>query len=161
MDDTTPAKMVEIEMERLSLSREVAISFLTLGFEASLRAEGPDEESIWRKFGELLLREGKKRTPWLTEYSVSCYRKNLPGWILLNDQALEQGQDPVTVMSVAECVTMGLARDRIALVAASKAGKSIEEIVELSYQRDEAKPEGELYAEFLANFGSARAKAAQ
>lgn len=151
--EPTPAKMIEAEMEKSGVGREAAIQMILKAFEATLRADGPDEASIKRKLGELFIQSGKERAGWLTEYSAAAYRKKLPGWIRINDEALERGQDPVTVMSVKDGVTMGLAKDRIALVGASKQGKSIDEIVELSYEMDAKKSTEELYAEFLANFG--------
>ncbi|AXH66255.1 hypothetical protein SEA_SATIS_94 [Streptomyces phage Satis] len=152
MNDMNPAKLIEKTMEEAGVSREAVIQMMLTSFEAALRADGPDEKSIQRKLGELFLKAGKARAPWLGEFAISGYRKNLPGWIKLNDEALERGQDPVTVMSFKEEVSMSRAKERIEIVRAHKEGKTLDQLLELSYQQDEAKTDEELYAEMLVDF---------
>lgn len=148
----TPAKMIEETMEKAGVGREAVIQMVLVSTEAALRADGPDEKSIQRKLGELFLKAGRARAPWIGEFALSGYRKNMPNWIKINDEALERGQDPVTVMSLKEDVSMARAKDRIELVRASKEGSTIEQILKLSYQQDDAKTDEELYAEMLADF---------
>lgn len=152
MDEMNPAKLIEKTMEEAGVSREAVIQMMLASFEAALRADGPDEKSIQRKLGELFLKAGKERAPWLGEFAISGYRKNLPAWTKLNDEALENGQDPVTVMSFKEGVSMSRAKDRIEIVRASKEGKTLEQLLEMSYEQDEGKTDEELYAELLKEF---------
>lgn len=148
--EMTPAKMIEQEMERSGVSREAAIQMMLLGFEATLRADGPSEKDMKIKLGELSSREGDKRSPFMVEYLAASFRKNLPGWIKTADEALERGQDPATVLSISEKITMVRAIDRMKLVNASKEGKTIEQIVELSLDLDDAMTPEQKRIELLA-----------
>lgn len=156
MNEMNPAKLIEQEMEKSGVSRESAIEMALLGFEAALRAEGPSEKDLNIKLGELLIREGEKRSPMMVDYMTSRYRKEMPGWIKINDEALEQGQDPATAMSISEKISMVSAADHIKLVAAFKAGKAIEEIVTLSFDLDDEKSPEEKRAEVLKMFGDVK-----
>jgi hypothetical protein len=147
-----PAKLIEKTMEEEGVSREAVIQVMLVSFEAALRADGPDDKSIQRKLGELFLKASRERAEWLGEFAMSSYRKHLPAWTKLNDEALERDQDPITVMSFKEDVSMGRAKDRIEIVRASKEGKTLEQVLELSYEQDAAKTDEELYAELLKGF---------
>lgn len=148
----TPAKLVEQEMERNGVSRESAIQMILLGTEANLRADGPDERSAGIKVGELLIKVSKERPAWLSEYMAAGMRKDIPGWIKINDEALERGQDPVTVLSIKESISMSRAEERIKTALASKEGKSMDQLVELSYDMGDAKSPEARQADMLEMF---------
>lgn len=148
-DIQSPAKLIEHYMETFSVSRETAIQVALLGTEATLRADGPDQESITRKLGELIVKASKTRPDWMGEVMASQIRKDLPAWIRVNDEAMERGQDAVTVLSVTESISMDQASEKIKLARASKEGRSVDQLVEMSYEISEAKPDEERHLVFL------------
>ena len=142
----TPDDMLRQSMKQFGIDRETAISLAVKGFEAALRVEGQvTEEKVDRKLAELFVAESRNRSPWFVTLMQAHYRKNLPAWEKLHDDAVERGQDPATKMSITESVIMEMAQERVELVKLAKQGKSIEEITEAAFAFDDARPDGELY----------------
>lgn len=142
----TPDEMLKHAMNEYGIGRETAIALMTKSFEAALRVEGEvTETKVDRKLAEMLVTEGKNRAPWFVSFMQAHFRKRLPAWTKLNDEALERGQDPATKMSVTENIIMEMAQDRILLVQLAKEGKTIEEITEASFVRDDERTPEEAY----------------
>lgn len=147
MDAQTPDQMVKQTMGQYGIERETAIMLATKTFEAALRLEGePTEKAIDRKIAELFVKEADRRTPWFVNLMEAHYRKNLPKWTKLNDEALELGQDPATRISVTENVLMEVAGERVKLVQLAKQGSTIEEITEVAFTFDDERSTEERYA---------------
>lgn len=142
----TPDDMLRHAMKHFGVGRETAIAFLTKGFEAALRVEGDvTDEKIDRKLAEMMVTEGRRRTPWLVNLMQAHYRKNLPAWEKVYDAALEEGQDPATRMSISQNVIMEMATERVGLIRMAKEGKSVEEITEAAFSADDKRSDGEIY----------------
>jgi hypothetical protein len=146
----TPDQMLRHAMKEYGIGRETAIMLVTKSFEATLRVEGDlTDEKVNRKIAEMLVGEGKRRTPWFVSFMEAHYRRHLPKWTRINDEALERGQDAATRMSVSENVVMDIAEERIKLVQLAKQGKSIEEITETAFSFDDGRSVEELYSLLL------------
>lgn len=142
----TPDAMLRKSMEQFGINRETAIALAVKGFEAALRIEGPiTEQKVDQKLAELLLMESRSRSPWFVGLMEAYYRKRLPAWEKLYDDALERGQDPATKMSVTESVIMEMAQERVELVKLAKQGKSIEEITEAAFVFDDSRSDADSY----------------
>lgn len=142
----TPDSMLRKSMQEFGIDRETAIALAVKGFEAALRVDGQiTEQKVDRKLSELLLAESRGRSPWFVSLMQAYYRKRLPGWEKLYDDALERGQDPATKMSVTESVVMEMAQERVELVRLAKQGKSIEEITEAAFVFDDSRSDADSY----------------
>lgn len=142
----TPDAMLRKSMEQFGINRETAIALAVKGFEAALRIEGPiTEQKVDQKLAELLLMESRSRSPWFVGLMEAYYRKRLPAWEKLYDDALERGQDPATKMSVTESVIMEMAQERVELVKLAKQGKSIEEVTEAAFVFDDSRSDIDNY----------------
>lgn len=141
----SPEAMLQQLMQEFSVEREVAIMLAVRAMEASLRVEGEFSDSkVNQKMAWLLVADSKNRTPWFVSFMQAHYRKNLPAWIKLNDEAIERGQDPVTKFSVTQDVIMALAEERVKLARLAKEGKSIEEVTEAAFAFDDQRSDEEL-----------------
>lgn len=142
----TPDSLLRESMEAFGIDRETAIALAVKGFEATLRIEGAiTEQKVDRKLAELLLAESRNRSPWFVSLMQAYYRKKLPAWEKLYDDALERGQDPATKMSVTEAVIMEMAQERVELVKLAKQGKSIEEVTEAAFVFDDSRSDIDNY----------------
>lgn len=150
----TPYQMLKHTMDECGVDRETAIAFLVKSFEATLRVTGDlTEEKVSRKLAELFVADGKNRTPWFVRFMQAYYRKNLPAWEKLYDDAMERGQDPATKISVTENVIMESAMERVELIKLAKQGSSIEEITEAAFAFDDQRSDSELYALIAKQLG--------
>jgi len=142
----TPDDMLRHAMKHFGVDRETAIAFTLKSFEAALRIEGDmTEEKVDLKLAEMMVAEGRRRTPWLVSLMQAHYRKNLPAWERIYDAALEQGQDPATRMSISQNIIMEMATERVDLIRMAKEGKSIEEITEAAFSAADKRSDGEIY----------------
>lgn len=142
----SPDELLRNSMKQFGIDRETAIALAMKGFEAALRIEGQvTEAKIDRKLAEILFSDGKARAPWIVNLMQAHYRKNLPAWEKLYDEAVERGQDPATKISVTENIMMEVARERAELVKLAKQGKTIEQITEASFVFDDNRTDAETY----------------
>ncbi len=146
----SPQVMLDEIMGQFGVDRETAIMFAVRLTEATFRVEGEfSEKKVQQKVADMLLSDSRNRTPWFVTFTQAYYRKNLPAWIKLVDEATERGQDPVTKLSITDNIIMEQAAERVKLVQLSKEGKSIEEVTEASLGFDDDRSDEELY-ELLA-----------
>lgn len=146
-----PKELIEQTMKLHGVSKEVAIYAAVKGFEATLRANSMEEEVIGRETAKLLIADTRARHPLAIELLEATYRKHLPEWIRIHDEAMEKGRDAATAMSIVTNCSMRTAESRIRRVREAKDGKSIEQIAQLSLAEDEGKTDEELFAEYVEN----------
>lgn len=141
----SPQAMIEMFMDQLCVDRETAVMFATRTAEATFRVEGEfTEERVQEKLMDLLVSDSRNRTPWFVTLSQGYYRKNLPAWTKLVNEAIERDQDPATKLSITDNVIMEQAAERVKLVMLSEEGKSIQEIAEASFKFDDDRSDEEL-----------------
>lgn len=153
-EQMSPEQAIKQGMDTFDIDRQTAMSLLQKAVEATLQVEGEmTEEAINRKMAEMFMREGKSRAPWFMAFMQAHYRKRIPGWIKLNDEAHEKGWDAVTAMSIQEKILVEMAEDRIKLVRLAKEGKTIEEITEAAVALDDGRSVEELYSMIARQMG--------
>lgn len=122
--------MVTETMDRFNVSRSTAAQFADETLQLMVVHPG-DPVAVYAAFKSRMEQALLNKEPWAVEYSVAEYRRNLPEWTQVSDKAREEGRDPVTDLVMQLAVPENAAREMVVAVELSKAGHSVEEIIDL------------------------------
>lgn len=147
----SPQDILAQTMSDVGISRDAAIYLSLRTFEAALRAKTDEESALKQELVRLFHEDVRSRRPEIEEISAAGYRKKLPGWVKINDEAVAGEQDPVTAISIHAKLGMTSSRRIVRIVKMHKDGMSIEEITKAMLDESSEKGFGEIWAEVLEN----------
>jgi hypothetical protein len=113
-------------MKDLGISRDAAAVFVGKTFEYMLKYN--DDEKAMAAFSKDAYAAVQNEEAWAIEYLGAFNRKMLPQIAEAYDEAMENGQDPATVISIKLGVPMDAASAFLVAVQALKSGTPLEQV---------------------------------